>query len=288
MSQQSEYYADMVLNGRGPTSGSRAAALGNLTAGSSDTHLENLVQKWFQGLDRPAILAEHTAMAAYRDVSGSLFQGGHDYSDVDQGALGDCYLLASLASISAMRPFFHIPDMFSTNGDGTWSVRFYDGADKHFVTVDTFLPTTTSGYAIYAGWGGGHRTNAGNELWVALAEKAYVQYNEMNLIGQDGTNTYAGIEGGWPHNSVEHVSSFDGHGMGSLSGDSGTAEDCGINSRPFGVNTSTHAYAIVDYSPTMRMYRVYNPHGHMEYGGGWVTWGVLDNDFTDWWYADGA
>ena len=34
------------------------------------------------------------------------------------------------------------------------------------------------------------------ELWVALAEKAYVQLNESGWIHQDGTNSYEGIEGG--------------------------------------------------------------------------------------------
>ena len=43
-----------------------------------------------------------------------------------------------------------------------------------------------------------------NELWVALAEKAYAQVNESGRIGQDGNNFYgAGDTGiGWGSNSA--------------------------------------------------------------------------------------
>src|SRR5207248_1568808 len=34
-----------------------------------------------------------------------------------------------------------------------------------------------------------------NELWVALAEKAYAQFNESGWLGLDGTNSYNGIGG---------------------------------------------------------------------------------------------
>jgi hypothetical protein len=35
------------------------------------------------------------------------------------------------------------------------------------------------------------------ELWVVLLEKAYAQFNQSAWIGQDNTNSYEGISGGW-------------------------------------------------------------------------------------------
>ena len=66
-------------------------SLGNLAAGSSATQLGNLVNKWFLGLDRP------TASGTYRQFAGQLFVSGAAYTDINQGQVGDCYFMASLA-----------------------------------------------------------------------------------------------------------------------------------------------------------------------------------------------
>ena len=52
------------------------------------------------------------------------------------------------------------------------------------MTVDSYLPTNGSGYLIYASMGQ-HYTNTANELWVGLAEKAYVQANQFGWIRPD-------------------------------------------------------------------------------------------------------
>ena len=63
--------------------------------------------------------------------------------------------------------------------------------------MDRCLPTYYNG-AIYAGVGGGSYTNSGNELWIALAEKAYAQWNETGKEGRSpAQNSYSSIEGGW-------------------------------------------------------------------------------------------
>ena len=43
-----------------------------------------------------------------------------------------------------------------------------------YVTVDSFLPVNSSGNFVFA-LGGKSAANAGNELWVALAEKGFAQ-----------------------------------------------------------------------------------------------------------------
>ncbi|OBQ15705.1 MAG: hypothetical protein AN481_19600, partial [Aphanizomenon flos-aquae LD13] len=94
------------------------SGFGNLFAGSSDTQMENLIGKWFLGTDRP------DADYAYQYVSGSLFQNGLSANDVYQGAVGDCYYVATLASIAQEKPDY-IQNMFTDNGDNTFTVRFY-------------------------------------------------------------------------------------------------------------------------------------------------------------------
>ena len=89
-----------------------------------------------------------------------------------------------------------VKNMFINNNDGTYTVRFYNGTVADYVTVNSSLPTYSGGVLIYADCGAS-ATNAAYPLWIPLAEKAYAQWNETGKEGRDGTNTYAGIEGGW-------------------------------------------------------------------------------------------
>ncbi|MEM8780403.1 MAG: C2 family cysteine protease [Cyanobacteria bacterium P01_G01_bin.49] len=98
--------------------------------------------------------------------------------------------------------------MFTDNGDGTFTVKFYKNGVADYVTVDRKLPTDSYGNSVY-GNVGGHYNSSNNELWVALAEKAYAQLNESNWIGQDGTNSYQGTSGGWPKDSINHITGID-------------------------------------------------------------------------------
>ena len=72
--------------------------------------------------------------------------------------------MAALAEIAYRSPAT-ITSMFIVNGDGTYTVRFYNNGKADYVTVDSQLP---SGYASIA-----------NELWVGLAEKAWAQFYEV-------------------------------------------------------------------------------------------------------------
>jgi Calpain family cysteine protease len=172
------------------------ANIGNLIVDSNDAHLERLIGKWFLGNDRPIAWSidkegNRQFQYNYRYVSGSLFQNGISYLDVDQNNCGDCYFLANLAAAALQSPNT-ISNMFIDNGDGTFTVRLFNQGVADYVTVDRLLPTNV-GTAVYAGWGGGYSDNVNNELWVALAEKAYAQFNESGWIGQDGTNSYNGM-----------------------------------------------------------------------------------------------
>src|SRR5262249_42014338 len=142
----------------------------------------------------------------YGNVSGNLFgTNGPQYTDVAQGYVGDCYLMASLGEVAQHCPL-DIYRMITDNGDGTFTVTFYHNRAPSYVTVNRELPLNMDdgGTAWFADFGtpdtGGVRNksnSANNVLWVALVEKAYAQLNESGWTGQDGSNSYQGIDGGY-------------------------------------------------------------------------------------------
>lgn len=239
------------------------SGIGDLVAGSNQSRLDSLVGKWFLGTDRP------DTNYTYSVVAGSLFQNGPNADDVDQNAIGDCYFMATLSSIAQEKPDT-IRNMFIDNGDNTWGVRFYHDGVAEYVTVDRSLPTL-GGMQIYAGWGGGGVSCPANELWVALAEKAYAQLGELGWSRpSDARNEYAAIEGGWMDYVIEQVT-----GLGSATWNATQmtqAQLVGIvNSNQvvtagfvdgagFGV-VNGHAYSITSYDAATGRFRLRNPWG---------------------------
>ena len=111
-----------------------------------------------------------------------LFVDGPEYNDVRQGSVGDCYFLASLASLADTDPGT-IRQMIAPMGDGTFAVRYYRNGQPVYLRIDAELPggSFSPRYA---------KLTPDGELWVALAEKAYAQFRY-------GDNSYASISGGW-------------------------------------------------------------------------------------------
>jgi hypothetical protein len=229
----------------------------------------------------------------YQAVSGSLFPHAPTITDEHQGELGDCYFISSLGTIASSNPAA-IENMIINNGDGTYTVRFYTGTyggsansdgsysdgfasgagTADYVTVNNMLPTYggTLAFADY----GASPTNASNTLWIPLLEKAYAQWNETGNEGRNGTNTYAGIEGGWMatvdaqvlgHNATDY-------GMGATyqqdminalnSGEAVTIGTIGSSNSsdtlPYGLYGS-HAYGVTGYNASSGTFTLYNPWG---------------------------
>jgi len=215
-------------------------------------------------------------------VSGSLFVNGPSYDDIDQGYyVNDCYFLAALGEVAKQSPA-DIYNMFIDNGDGTWSVRFFHNGVANYVTVNGELPVLgygTSGTAYGAGFGtstdaygeifANDYSNSNNELWVALAEKAYVQMNELGWIGQDGKNSYHGIDWGNQYIVFAQITGKAAtyHTTSSASAlisaiDAGQAITLDSKQTPSSnLITPDHAYMVVGYDPNTRMFQLFNPHG---------------------------
>jgi hypothetical protein len=214
-----------------------------------------------------------TALDAYSPVGGSLFgAGGPSYRDVEQGAVGDCWLLASLAEAAARAPS-DIENMFTYIGTamengalvGLYTVRFFnsDGTAK-YVTVDTELPAGGTYYD--------HVTNAlGTQaLWVALAEKAYAVANGFGCVtsSDPGSDSYAALNGGWPSWALQAIT---GRPAGDYSinstnlvsdWNSGDLIVLTTDTPPSSYIVAGHCYALVDYNAASSLpFELFNPWG---------------------------
>ena len=182
---------------------SSATTLGNLSATSTQTQVNELIGKWFLGTDLPSLdqtgIGGSNYGSTYQNVSLPLFgnTGVPSYLDVNQGNLGDCYFVAALGE-TALRDPTAIENMITDNGNGTYSVCFYVNGQPDYVTVNGQLPVLGSGYS----WANGSTLEFANGPvdWVALVEKAFVELNEQTAAasygGHTAGNAYEDINGG--------------------------------------------------------------------------------------------
>jgi len=282
-----------VVNGNTANAHFQGQVLGNLAAGSSSSQLNKLVDKWFLGADHPA--AYYTDgyglyhQCQYLSAAGSLFVNGPAYTDMHQGALGDCYLISSLGSLAQSSPAV-IQNMIVDNGDNTWTVRFYASGTPDYVTVDRMLPTEY-GNLVFANYGASP-SNTGNELWIPLVEKAYAEWNETGKEGRDNTNSYPSIAGGLSGNVYAQVLgrsaqnyTFPGFtGVGFTPGTKQAMIDALGSNKAVTIGTyqdgnglyGHHAYMVVGYTMATDTFQLYNPWGTDHPGP--LTWTQLSAD----------
>ncbi len=289
-----------IVNGNAANAKFQGQTLGNLAVGSSATQLNRLIDKWFFGADHPTFC--HSTLT-YQAVAGSLFTNTPSHNDGRQGALGDCYFISALGRLADINPSA-VQNMFLDNGDGTYTVRFYTGTygtiynfsdgsisagfrrgvgTADYVTVDRMLPVGPTGILVYANYGAMY-TNTANTLWLALAEKAYAQWNETGKEGRDGLNAYASIQGGWMATVDAQVLGYNATDyvlprtqkqvlVDALASNKavtiGTLQWSGTN---YGLYSS-HAYAITGYDAATDTFTLYNPWGYSHPGP--LTWSQL-------------
>ena len=160
--------------------GATATALGNLAAGSSATQLSELIGKWVLGTDLPSSKVSvdgSSFTVSYSASSKPLFAAsGPSMNDINQGYLGDCYLLSSLAEVAGQNSSL-ISSMITSNGNNTYGVRFYENGVANYVTVANSLAN------------GGTIFNSGADIWGGIVEQAYCQLQASGVVTGNSINS---------------------------------------------------------------------------------------------------
>ncbi len=113
-----------------------------------------------------------------------------EISDIQQGDYGDCFFMSSMGAIAREHPEF-IKNMIRDNGDGTYTVTFYDPIcatplgpciyKKHEITVDGKFPKGLADPT-------DAKADGTQEAWTLILEKAYLQWQREN-----GTDPLTGL-----------------------------------------------------------------------------------------------
>lgn len=191
--------------------------------------------------------------------TGPLFIDGPKPGDVRQGAIGDCYFPAALASIAHSDPSA-IEDMIKDNGDGTYTVRFYESSYGSSgrpveVKVDGDLYARSFGGPVYGGSLGTGTQPDKMELWFPLVEKAYAQWKgSYEAIGNGGISGKVMSEVMGAPNGYESIGRhnadrvWDSIKRGGEAGHPMTAGTYGSNEADKYTNTgvyANHAYSVL-------------------------------------------
>ena len=166
--------------------------------------------------------------------------------------------------------------MFTDNGDGTYTVRFYhqlsNGTQSpEYVTVDKYLPTQ-DGNLIYAN-AGKSVTSTNTVLWAALAEKAYAQLATSGWSRPGWTKGYESLnlgQGKTPAASMQQImgeKSLTVPTFNTLLQDvqAGMLVTLGSKYADYMPSGSpvipAHVYYVTGYDATTKTFTVVNPYG---------------------------
>jgi hypothetical protein len=178
-----------------------ASTLGDLTIGSTATQLSELTGKWFLGTDLPSDAIYMTGyspfVVSYSANTAPLYNsGGPSIHDVNQGDLGDCFLMASLAEVASQNPSL-ITSMITANGNNTYGVQFVVNGAAEYVTVSNTLAD------------GGTVFNSGTAIWASLIEQAYAQLQAGGVVTGNTPNygnSWSTIgNGGYPEYALAEI-----------------------------------------------------------------------------------
>jgi hypothetical protein len=136
--------------------------------------------RWFRAWFR----ACHSTLCLMRKGRMQLYEGKIEPADLCQGAIGNCWLVAALASAAEQPP--SVRNAFITpeyNPRGRYDVRLFDPATKEFVTVtvDDRIPVKKGSHEPL------YMKMNGDEVWAVILEKAFAKF----------CGSYGCLDGGW-------------------------------------------------------------------------------------------
>jgi hypothetical protein len=180
------------------TGGTNApVALGNLQVGTTQIQMNELIGKWFLGTDLPDPTKTSGAVPTYYVPKWNLYgqTGLPQITDVNQGNTGDCVAESTMVQLALHQPG-DLQNMFVSEGNGIYGVKFYIGGNEMWVTVNSSIPKNSNGTLPY-----NYNNISDSSLWAELLEKAFVQLGSTGLINHPAVNSYQNISG----NNMDNV-----------------------------------------------------------------------------------
>src|SRR5262249_36786814 len=139
----------------------------------------------------PAAVSAGLAQVLYLQEPGDL--GAISVTDINQGQMGDCYLLTSIGELALCHPSW-ITQMIRANADGTETVTLYRASNGSLPNVGTtaYAPVSinvTNTFPSNSVNNGANQDvyNGQKEIWVQVLEKAMATlYGGYNGIANGG------------------------------------------------------------------------------------------------------